>query len=952
MNNAGIDQPPDSPGGRHHLHELPIDEFRRMVEVNLLGTFQVTQVFGERMAARGGGSIINIGSLYASVSPDANFYAHLAGNAPFIKSPAYGASKAAVVNLSKFFATHWAGRGVRVNTLSPGGVLAGQDEEFKAKYGARVPLGRMAHSGGPQRPAHLPGLAGIVVRHRPRAAGRRGLYRVVMSGALLIFRNRRDRCRSGDDVSIDLSVPAIVPNQVGGHDRAAADNRTFSKMDPATGRECCRVARSSAADVQSAVECAKKAQPAWASTTVVKRGEILRRIAMLMQEHRGAIADLVARETGKSRKDALGETDAAIEMGFFVAGEGRRFYGQTTTSAVPNKSAMIVRQPLGVAGLIIAANTPIANVAWKAFPALLCGNSAILKAAEDTPLSAWAFGVLAREAGIPEGVYTTLHGFGEEAGAPLVEHPDVAVVSFTGSCEVGRWIAETAGRRLAKTCLELGGKNPLIVCDDADLQNAVTWTLGSAFSNAGQRCAAGSRIIVFDGVYDRFKAMLVAATEKLKVGTADTDDYGPVINEDQMTNMLGAVARAKAAGATVITGGQRLTGAAYGDGYFVAPTIIEQVGAERRDHAQRAVRSDHVSVSRRELRGGDHAGQRFAVRAHGVDSHAEHQPGDDVPEPDSVRCRGGERRDLRQRAASAVRRPASVRQRLARSRHAGDRRVLRSQDDLHQSQPESGLMPVQQSLFIPGASRLEASARERTCACSGGHPMIAYTIGPALESQVFDSVIVSTDSEEIAAIARHYGAEVPFLRPAALASDTSPDIEWLEYTLAELGARGRDVGLFQPAAPDESVSHRGDDSPRVGERSRRSRASIRCARSSCAPSIRARCGWCAASGCFRCCHSGSRGRPKAARTRDSRGTVLRIRRCRRCTCRTPRSRSRGRAWSGSAGRLPATCWCRSSPKATKASTSTMPLTGWWPSACSPTEPSTLPARGQQSRMGQ
>jgi NAD(P)-dependent dehydrogenase (short-subunit alcohol dehydrogenase family) len=144
VNNAGIDQPPDSPGGRHHLHQLPIDDFRRMVEVNLLGTFQVTQVVGERMAANGGGSIINIGSLYASVSPDANFYAHLAGNAPFIKSPAYGASKAAVVNMTKFFATHWAGRGIRVNTLSPGGVLAGQDDQFKSKYGARVPMARMA----------------------------------------------------------------------------------------------------------------------------------------------------------------------------------------------------------------------------------------------------------------------------------------------------------------------------------------------------------------------------------------------------------------------------------------------------------------------------------------------------------------------------------------------------------------------------------------------------------------------------------------------------------------------------------------------------------------------------------------------------------------------------------------------------------------------------------------
>lgn len=371
------------------------------------------------------------------------------------------------------------------------------------------------------------------------------------------------------------AIPAVVPNHIGGADRAAAAGGVFAKIDPATGREICRVARSTVADVDAAVARAREAQPAWAATTVVRRGEILRRLAMLMQEQRGAIADLVARETGKSRKDALGETDAAIEMGFFVAGEGRRFYGQTTTSAVPHKSAMIVRQPLGVAGLIIAANTPIANVAWKAFPALLCGNAAVLKAAEDTPLSAWAFGVLAREAGVPDGVYATLHGLGEEAGAPLVQHPDVAIVSFTGSCEVGRWIAETAGRRLAKTCLELGGKNPLIVCDDADLPKAVTWTLGSAFSNAGQRCAAGSRIIVFDGVYDRFKALLVEAIGRLQVGTADADDFGPVINEAQMRTMLAAVEQAREAGATILTGGHRLTGGSYGGGFFVAPTVIE-----------------------------------------------------------------------------------------------------------------------------------------------------------------------------------------------------------------------------------------------------------------------------------------------------------------------------------------------------------------------------------------
>ena len=384
---------------------------------------------------------------------------------------------------------------------------------------------------------------------------------------------------TGTAKTVDLTtIPAVIPNHLGGAEARALGGGTFRKIDPATGHVICEVARSTAADVQQAVDLARAAQPAWAATTVVKRGDILRQIALLMREHRSAIADLVSKETGKSRKDALGETDAAIEMGFFVAGEGRRFYGQTTTSAVPNKSAMVIRQPLGVAGLIIAANTPIANVAWKAFPALLCGNAAILKAAEDTPLSAWAFGVLAREAGVPDGIYTTLHGLGEEAGAPLVEHPDVAVVSFTGSCEVGRWIAKTAGSRLAKVCLELGGKNPLIVCDDADLQNAVTWTLGSAFSNAGQRCAAGSRIIVFDAVYDQFRTMLVEATARLKVGTGDTDDYGPVINEDQMKSMLASVERAKAAGASVLSGGHRLTGEPYGGGFFVAPTIIEHVG--------------------------------------------------------------------------------------------------------------------------------------------------------------------------------------------------------------------------------------------------------------------------------------------------------------------------------------------------------------------------------------
>jgi aldehyde dehydrogenase (NAD+) len=278
-----------------------------------------------------------------------------------------------------------------------------------------------------------------------------------------------------------------------------------------------------------------------------------------------------------SFKQALGETGGAIAQGEFMAGEGRRLYGRTTTSAVPNKYAMVVRQPLGVAGLIIAANTPIANVAWKIFPALICGNAAVLKAAEDTPATAWIVGRIAKEVGLPPGVLNIIQGFGEEAGAPLVASPEVDVISFTGSTEVGRQIAEVAARRLAKVSLELGGKNPLVVCDDADLENAANWVLLSAFSNAGQRCASGSRIIIFASIYEKFRDLLVERTEKLKVGPGDDDDFGPVINEVQLSNMLGAVERAQKKGAKILIGGHRLTDPAHVNGFYMAPTILENV---------------------------------------------------------------------------------------------------------------------------------------------------------------------------------------------------------------------------------------------------------------------------------------------------------------------------------------------------------------------------------------
>jgi aldehyde dehydrogenase (NAD+) len=364
-----------------------------------------------------------------------------------------------------------------------------------------------------------------------------------------------------------------IGNLISGAEQPATGGETFEKLSPATGEPIAVVARSDARDVDAAVSAAAAAQPAWARRTVAERGLILRRIAALLERDRDAIAQVVAAETGKSLKDALGETDGAIEMGYFVAGEGRRFYGRTTTSAVPNRQAMVVRQPLGVAGLIIAANTPIANVAWKVFPALLCGNAAVLKPSEDAPATANLFAALAAEAGVPAGVLNVVHGFGEEAGRPLVEDPRVAVVSFTGSTAAGRAIARSAGERLAKVCLELGGKNPLIVCDDADLERAADAAILSAFSNAGQRCAAGSRILVFDAVYERFRELMVERALAQRVGPGDDDHYGPVINERQLAGMLESIDRAKSQGARVLTGGERIDR----PGFYLAPTLVEDV---------------------------------------------------------------------------------------------------------------------------------------------------------------------------------------------------------------------------------------------------------------------------------------------------------------------------------------------------------------------------------------
>jgi aldehyde dehydrogenase (NAD+) len=361
-------------------------------------------------------------------------------------------------------------------------------------------------------------------------------------------------------------VNGVIDNYIDGRLRPAHGGGTFEKISPVNRQCLSRVARSTAVDVEAAVSAARRAFPEWGATPGVQRGLVLHRLVRIMQDRQSEIATVVAAETGKSLRDAAGEAGGAAALGLFFASEGQRLYGRTTTSGVMGRRAMTIRQPLGVA--------------WKAFPALVCGNTVVLKSAEDTPGTAALFAEMAEQAGFPAGVLNLVHGLGREAGSPLVEHPGVDVISFTGSTAVGREIQRVAGGRLARVSLELGGKNPFVVCDDADLDEAVRWAVLSAFSNAGQRCASGSRIIVFASIADEFRSRLVAATKRLRVGSTDDDDFGPVINERQLQAILAAVETARQAGARILTGGTRVTTGTLADGFYIEPTLVDGVTAD------------------------------------------------------------------------------------------------------------------------------------------------------------------------------------------------------------------------------------------------------------------------------------------------------------------------------------------------------------------------------------
>ena len=356
-----------------------------------------------------------------------------------------------------------------------------------------------------------------------------------------------------------------------------ASRKFFDKYNPATGKVLAEVARGNKSDAEKALKSAVKVHGLWSRIPVIKRAEILREAAFLMRARKEEFAEIVALESGKSKKDALNEVGAAVECGFFFAGEGRRFYGEVLTSANPFREVKMIRQSLGAGALITPFNNPAAGVACKLFPALLCGNSVVLKSHEYTPYVAVWYAKIFKEAGIPSGVISVLQGLGKEVGEPLVSDERVEFISFTGSVAVGKSILKSAAERLAKVSVEAGGKNPYVVCDDADLEKAAQIAVQAAFVDGGQRCSAASRLIVFDKVYDKFKKLFLAKVEQLKVGVSEADDYGAIISEKRMKEILAAVRGAIKRRAVLLLGGSRLADEEHKNGYFIAPTVLERV---------------------------------------------------------------------------------------------------------------------------------------------------------------------------------------------------------------------------------------------------------------------------------------------------------------------------------------------------------------------------------------
>jgi alpha-ketoglutaric semialdehyde dehydrogenase len=373
-------------------------------------------------------------------------------------------------------------------------------------------------------------------------------------------------------------------NYIGGEWVDAADGETFESTSPANGDTIGVFPKSGPEDVDRAVEAAKAAYEEWRLVPAPKRGEILFRFGQLLIEHKDALVDLMTREMGKVKAEAGGDVQEAIDMSYYMAGEGRRLFGQTTPSELRDKFNMSVRMPIGVVGAITPWNFPIAIPSWKMLPALVCGNTVVFKPATDTPLLGERFVELLDEAGLPKGVVNIVHGGGGAVGDRLVRHPDVRVITLTGSRETGVEVMRNAADGLKHVHLELGGKNAIIVLDDADLDLAAEGILWSAFGTSGQRCTAASRVIVQEGAYDALASRLVAAAEKMRLGYGweDDTDVGPVINGSALEKIHSYTEIGKDEGAKLLTGGEVATGNGLSDGYYYRPTIFGDVAPDMR----------------------------------------------------------------------------------------------------------------------------------------------------------------------------------------------------------------------------------------------------------------------------------------------------------------------------------------------------------------------------------
>jgi acyl-CoA reductase-like NAD-dependent aldehyde dehydrogenase len=377
-----------------------------------------------------------------------------------------------------------------------------------------------------------------------------------------------------------IEAPKVYEHYIGGRWVKSESGETFASYNPANQKEVIgHFAAGTANDVTKAVDAAVKALESWRKMPAPHRADILLKAAYLLESRKEEMAHTMVREMGKVLKEARGDVQEAIDMAKFMAGEGRRLVGQTVPSELPSKFAMAIRQPVGVVGLITPWNFPVAIPSWKLFPALVAGNTVVLKPASDTPLSALMLVEVMIDAGLPPGVLNFVTGTGSKVGMPMIEDPRVRMISITGSNAVGKVVASRCGELMKKNTCELGGKNAICIMDDADLDLAIEGAVWGGFGTSGQRCTAASRVIIHESRYKEFAERFVKRATALKVGNGlDPDVHmGPLVNKDQLTNVQKYVEIGKSEGAKLLCGGNVLTDGEYANGFFYQPTIFGDV---------------------------------------------------------------------------------------------------------------------------------------------------------------------------------------------------------------------------------------------------------------------------------------------------------------------------------------------------------------------------------------